>query len=213
MEYPKIETVFVRDETTRKVVPGKLRLAEFSLITHWLVTEKIDGTNVRVHLHSDGTVIYGGRTDNAQLYAPLIAWLLNRLPATLVVAAFDPATEAILFGEGYGPKIQKGGIYRKDVAFRLFDVAVLTPSRIWWLNWENVEDVAKKCDIETVPVIGTHMTMPEALALYSSPSRVAHQENGGAMEVRQEGIVCRTDPLLFDKGGRRIMWKLKGKDF
>jgi len=44
--YPKIETLFKRDETFR--VTDKLRLPEFALVREWLVTEKVDGTNIRV---------------------------------------------------------------------------------------------------------------------------------------------------------------------
>ena len=49
MEYPKIETLFNRDEKF-KVVEGDYRLPEFENIKQWDVTEKIDGTNVRVRL-------------------------------------------------------------------------------------------------------------------------------------------------------------------
>lgn len=36
--------------------------------------------------------------------------------------AFPNATRVVLFGEGYGPKIQGcGGRYRKDVSFAIFD--------------------------------------------------------------------------------------------
>ena len=28
-----------------------------------------------------------------------------------------------------------------------------------------------------------------------------------------EGIVARTEPLLLDRRGNRVMWKLKTKDF
>lgn len=112
MLYPKIETLYDRDPVTFKVIPGKLRFPEFALITHWHVTEKIDGTNVRVWLKPDGSVVYGGRSDNAQMHAGLLMHLVNTLPAAKVAAAFDPGTEAILFGEGYGAGIQKGGAYR-----------------------------------------------------------------------------------------------------
>lgn len=50
IEYPKIETLFDRDEVTHKVIVGKWRLPEFEYLqnNNWSFTEKIDGTNVRV---------------------------------------------------------------------------------------------------------------------------------------------------------------------
>ena len=47
IKYPKIETLFERDKDTFKVT-DKIRLPEFEMIDNWLITEKIDGTNVRV---------------------------------------------------------------------------------------------------------------------------------------------------------------------
>lgn len=211
MEYPKIQTVFERDEQTRKVILGKLRLPEFGLISHWMVTEKIDGTNLRVHLKPDGSVAYGGRTDAAQLHASLVEWLQVNLPADRVSSAFDPNTEAWLFGEGYGPKIQKGGLYRSAVSFRLFDVVVVGANRLWWLTLENVIDVARKLGVVTVPVIGSCLDFASAVAMVQRPSTVAKEDGGVGCE--QEGIVCRTDPPVFDRRGERLIWKLKLRDF
>lgn len=210
-EYPKIETLFVRDERTHKVLPDQIRLPEFSLVSQWLVTEKIDGTNIRVHL-KHGEVMFGGRTDAAQLHASLVEWLRTHLPADKVRAAFEPHTEAILFGEGYGPKIQNGGgSYRSDVSFRLFDVAVVAPERLWWLASEDVCDVASKLEIGTVPILGDPLTIDEAIGLVRGASVTAHMDGGAGCE--REGIVCRTEPLLLTRRGDRVMWKLKGKDF
>lgn len=211
IEYPKIETLYGRDESTFRVIPGRLRMPEFDLVKHWLVTEKIDGTNIRVHL-KHGEVAYGGRTDAAQLPATIVAWLRARLPAERVAAAFDPHTEAVLFGEGYGPKIQKGGgSYRADVSFRLFDVAVQAPDRVWWLTWPDVQDVARKLEIATVPLLAEAAPLEQAIVLVTAVSRTAHEDGGGG--CIHEGVVARTEPLLFTRAGKRVVWKLKGKDF
>ena len=211
IEYPKIETLYDRDERTHKVIPDKIRLPEFELVSRWLVTEKIDGTNIRVYLRH-GEVMYGGRTDAAQLHASLVEWLRTRLPPETVHAAFEANVEAILFGEGYGPKIQKGGgLYRADVSFRLFDVLVVGPDRNWWLTWESVKDVARKLAIETVPVLAERASLSEAVGMVRRISEVAAADGGTGCD--QEGIVCRTEPLLLTRGGQRLFWKLKARDF
>ena len=234
MTYPKIETLFVRDPDTHKVTVGELRKPEFGLVKNWIITEKIDGTNVRVFFSPGDThVAFGGRTDNAQMPTFLLDHLQRTFTVEKMAEVFDNGVDAvILYGEGYGPKIQKGGgNYRDDVSFRLFDVRVTTHSERgegnWWLEWSDVEDVATKLGIKTVPMIGT-MTDFELIRPYTTPSyvigpsrvavcvigpsRVAVEEARSDL-VPREGIVARTEPALYDKYGKRIMWKLKEQDF
>lgn len=216
---------------TRKVIPGKIRLPEFELPSRWLVTEKIDGTNVRVILDPEGrkvdapegpdfwmyapSVRFSGRTDAAQTPAKLLAVLQEMFLVEKVAAAFDPDTKAILFGEGYGPGIQKfGGNYRSTPGFRLFDVVVFGANgRPWWLEWENVADIAEKLGIQTVPVLYRDLTLEDLKydEVIELPSAVAWYE--GIKGWVQEGVVARTVPLLFTRNGQRVMWKLKGRDF
>jgi len=68
MEYPKIETLFNRDEKTFKVYPDQLRNSVYGIIKTWQFTEKIDGTNIRI-IWNDGKLTFGGRSDNAQIPA------------------------------------------------------------------------------------------------------------------------------------------------
>lgn len=121
----------------------------------------------------------------------------------------------VLFGEGYGPKIQKGGNYRLDISFRLFDVYIYggNPLGGWWLEPENIQDIADKFGIDTAPYLGTYSTegtIEHVKALF--PSQISSRE-GGNQEYLMEGIVARTKPMLFTRRGKRLMWKLKVKDF
>ena len=215
LEYPKIETLYNRNEKTHSVIPGQLRLAEFDNIHRWQITEKIDGTNIRVGLSANGQVICNGRTDNAQLPGPLLSYLQATFTAEKLAAVFntDDQGEVLLFGEGYGPKIQKGGIYRRDMAFRLFDVRVGP----WWLEPDAIADVAAKLNIMTVPFLGEIDVLPQTgddlktLLGNNGNSTVALQDQGSG--GRAEGIVARTAPLLLTRRGERLMWKLKFRDF
>ena len=152
-QYHKIETLFERDEKTKKLVVGKFRnpAIEFLKDNTWVFTEKVDGTNIRVYW--DGhQVQFGGRTDNAQIPAHLI----NRLNALFGGEAnaqlFEQKfgeTPVELFGEGYGIKIQNGGAYRDDVDFILFDVLIAGN----YQPRESVEDLAKYFGLEVVPIL------------------------------------------------------------
>ena len=145
IEYNKIETLWQRDmEGTKKLMEGVFRnpTVEFLKDNTWSFTEKIDGCNTRIFW--DGhKVNYGGRTEAAQIPAHLMNKLIEMFGTEEAEQIFEQkfgGTEVILFGEGYGPKIQKGGgNYRSEVSFILFDVYIAG-------NYQpraSVEDVAK----------------------------------------------------------------------
>ena len=224
MEYHKIETLFDRDANFGVMV-DKLRMPVYGSFKLWHVTEKIDGTNIRVILNLDGTVTLGGKTDNASLPADLVTYLHATFTPEKMKNCFwhyagpeEAPVKAILYGEGYGAGIQKGGNYRKDKSFRLFDVVVMGLSGDReipnWLDWENVEDVAQKLGIKTVPFCG-FWTLEQIIANVKEgvPSNVAIEDSGNSAYAMAEGIVGRTLQPLFDHRGKRIILKLKTSDF
>lgn len=203
-EYHKIDTLFERDE--RFVVnPNALKKSVLGTISKWEVTEKIDGTNIRIMLSESGEVTYGGRSTAAQLPADLFTYLSSTFTPERVkdVMWLNGPTKAVLYGEGYGAGIRKGGAYRPDKAFILFDAFV---GDKWWLDRTALEDIALKLGIDTVPLLG-HMTLDEIVELVRQPfsSRI-----GSAMA---EGVVARPLETLFDKRGERVIIKLKTRDF
>ena len=77
--YPKIENLYARSADSKSLDIGTFRRDTTQLITRWLATEKIDGTNIRVSLElnpgfhpADGSpgawgVKFYGRTNKAQM--------------------------------------------------------------------------------------------------------------------------------------------------
>lgn len=206
MEYHKIETLYERDETTHRLKPELiLKNATYGLLKSWQFTEKIDGTNIRcIWDHVTGKLTFGGKTDNAQIHADLVRHLYENFPVENVRNVF-PDVSAVIYGEGYGAGIQKGGDYSATKKFIVFDVLV---DGKWWLNWFGVCDVAAKLNAETVPFIG-EMTLESATEMVRTgfQSRL----NGGKM--KSEGLVGRPAETLFEKKGARLIVKLKTKDF
>ena len=206
-EYHKINTLFERDKGTFMVDPAKLKSPVLGTIREWDVTEKIDGTNIRVMLSESGEISFGGRTNSAQIPADLIQYLIRMFQQDNLKAAMwrdGVPTQAILYGEGYGPGIQKGGgLYRAAKGFILYDILV---GGKWWLDRAAIIDVAQKLSIDVVPYLGT----------WTLDRIVEHVRNpfpsmlGTAMA---EGIVARPIETLFDKRMERIIIKLKTKDF
>lgn len=213
MEYGKIDTLFERDENFR-VDPTKLKHPVFATISQWEVTEKIDGTNMRFTLvEGEDKIKIDGRTDRASIPGDLFRYMTDLLSPAQLHQAMDEHgvgwERVTLYGEGYGAGIQKGDQYRKNKAFRLFDVLV---GGKWWLDWKAVEDVAARLNIKTAPYLGS-WTLAEIVAKVRDgvPSIVSVEENG--TESIAEGVVARPIETLFDKRGQRLILKLKTKDF
>jgi len=210
MEYHKILTIFKRDPATkhRTLLMGEWACPEFEYLAEceWIYTEKIDGTNMRVYW--DGTRFrYAGRTDNAQIPTFLLDKMAERFEAHKKTLEEIAPDGIVLYGEGYGAKIQKGGgnYIPGGVDFILFDVRCGD----WWLKREDVEDVATKLGLRIVPIIGTGPLK----------GAIRYAEEGFASRIAQvvgtkaEGLVMRPDVELFGRNGKRVIAKIKSKDF
>lgn len=206
-EYHKIQSIFKRDMTSKRktLIEGDWTLPEFEYMAGnvWTFTEKVDGTNIRV-IFKDGSITFGGRTEDAQIPAQLVARLNERfLPLAAKLGEVFPDGAAVLYGEGYGAKIQKGGgNYRADQDFVLFDVRVGQ----WWLQRADVHDVAQKLGLDVVPIIGEG-TLHDAVAWAKRGIR----STWGDFEA--EGIVARPKTELMTRGGQRLVAKIKCRDF
>ena len=208
LEYHKIETLYNRDvEGTKKLIEGSFRneTLEYLKDLEFVWTEKIDGTNTRINW--DGhKVTFGGRTERANIPSDLVNYLNTMFNTPEAEELFEQKfgdTNVILFGEGYGPKIQKGGLYRDDVSFILFDVRIGDV----WLKRDSVEDIAKTFGIDVVPIVGTG-TIDEAVAFVKT-----HPKSTIGGKADMEGVVCRPRVELRDRLGNRIIVKIKYRDF
>src|SRR5208283_5406540 len=98
--YPKINGIWKRTDKG-KVIIGDYSTPELHYLRHgqWMWTEKIDGTNIRLHFDGE-RVLIGGKTDNATIPAPLHEYLTATQPdLTTWEEKFDgPVT---IYGEGF----------------------------------------------------------------------------------------------------------------
>lgn len=201
------------------IIEGKLSKPEFAIIKEWHLFEKIHGVNTRIvaDMSPQGKIInilYAGRTDSAQMSNDLSTYLKKIFTSEKFQAVFRPkftgneeshTYHIVLYGEGYGAKIQKGGgKYRKDCAFILFDVWIDK----WWLNQKNVKDIAEKLGIRSAPFIGIFSTSKAVEYVKSNPKSIVAQE-----DMVMEGIVAKTNPPLLFRSGDPVMWKLKVCDY
>lgn len=206
-EYHKIINIYERDTTTNRLIEGKFRepLAELLKDTVWTATEKIDGTNIRIHW--DGkNVIFGGRTDNAMLPSGVVDYLNKKfitIEARSIFASKFGEKQVTLYGEGYGAGIQKGGgNYSKEKTFILFDVKIDET----WLERGNVLGIGEMFSVDVVPVV-MEGTLDEIVAWI----KTMPNSTWGSFET--EGVVARPKVECFNRFGERIILKIKCRDF
>lgn len=210
-EYIKIETVFARDvDGTKKLIEGQYRdeTIQFVKDLPWMWTEKIDGTNIGV-VWDGHRVSYQGRTERAQIPSPLVNRLNELFGGETNEELFEQKfgeQNVTLFGEGFGNKIQKvGSQYIPDsVDFILFDVYL--PDQDLWLKREAVEDIANAFGVRVVPVVFIG-TIDEAVDV------IKQKPMSTIGTAPMEGVVGRPCVELKDRMGRRLIVKIKARDF
>lgn len=209
-EYTKIETIFERDmEGTKKLIEGKFRneTVEYLKDNRWIGTEKIDGTNIGI-VWDGHKVSYQGRTERAQIPSHLMNKLIEMFGGTVNEELFEQKfgeMQVILFGEGYGAKIQKGGgNYRSDVSFILFDVYL--PEQNLWLKRDAVGDIAKTFGVDVVPIVYEGDIAGAVEFVKGKPKSTIGMAD-------MEGIVCKPMVDMLDRMGHRLMVKIKVCDF
>ena len=110
--------------------------------------------------------------------------------------------EVILVGEGYGEKIQSGGLYRKGQDFILFDVMIEEN----WQPRKTVEGIAESFNIDAVPIV-LEGTIQDAV------NYVKTKPKSKIGTADSEGLVGRPEMELQDRTGNRLIVKVKVRDF
>ena len=206
MEYTKIPNIYKRETFGKnRLIEGEFSTDELGLLRgiDWVWTEKVDGTNVRV-IWDGYRVSFAGRTDKAMIPTHLLKRLEELFGGTDKEEIFEQTFGnkiVILFGEGFGEKIQKGGEKYGRVDFILFDV--------WcgmWLKRVDVVNIADTFEVKVVPIVGRG-TLTEAVEF------IREHPMSELRDDELEGIVCRPAVELQDRHGERIIVKIKCRDF
>ena len=209
MKYHKINSVFKRDGKGRFTDEFSCKEYAMLLSASWMFYEKIDGTNIRIMYNPEKKEVeFRGRTDNAQIPPHLLKYLQT----TITIEKLDALgidKPFILYGEGFGHKIQNGGLYfpneKGAVAIALFDI---------WINGvfltkENVCDIAGKLDVDCVQFVAGGPLI-DAIMVFKENKKIFSHYNP---ELLIEGVVGTPCYDLRTRTGERIITKLKYKDF
>jgi hypothetical protein len=218
-EYHKINGLYKRwrkDLHTPDMLPdgakyGDFKIGEFALpefeylfSNQWVWSEKLDGTNIRIYIDTtSGGVSYtiAGRTDRANIPKPLQEWIVSWIDTNIdnILDTF-PETELVLYGEGVGEKIRKGGLFGEQ-HFKLFDILIGN----FYLEKSAVAEIGEKLNLDTPPTwIGT---IQEAI------DKVKTLPKSTFGDFIIEGYVGQPLIRLNNAKGDRIVAKIKVCDF
>jgi hypothetical protein len=216
--YHKIQNPFKMDPETRT------RSEEFGWTSdefrflrrnEWRLSEKIDGTNVRI-MWDGAHITFNGKTDGAQMPGGLVQFLQGMFGTPEMLERFSVTfgTQPItIYGEGFGGKIQGGSKYSPTSIFAAFDVRI----EEYWLKHPDFVASCESLGIPRVPVLlkpfdgGEIWTLDEAIdyARKGFSSNYAR----GELYVPAEGVIAKPTTELRTRLGERIVIKIKTLDF
>jgi len=212
-KYEKFSSPFKKDEKFRNTI----EVAQSLPVGTWIKTEKIDGTNIRIILtkpNEEGNrdiliasrkLVLNQEDKNSKQYMDCIKEInLNKIKEYFK----EVESTIVIYGEGYGAGVQKGGIYSSIKDFRVFDIRIGEA----YQDFEYVQKVCIDNQLNIVPVIGEckEITYGECYdSLKKFQETLIRDGSGG----KPEGIVYKFEPVLLNKYKERLIFKVKFKDF
>jgi len=213
IEYVKIPVANSRAEDgSKKLLEGKYidETIEYLKDLPFLWQEKIDGTNTSIDW--DGHKIeFHGRTEAASIQSNLINALMERFKNQETEELFEQKfgeKHFILYMEGFGEKVHtngsNGNYLKSGVDFALFDVYAVDSH--CWLKRDAVHDIATTFGLREPEYIFKG-TVEDAIQYV----KLKPKSKIGTADM--EGVVGRPLLELQDRMGRRIIVKVKVRDY
>ena len=212
-KYTKFSSPFVKDDKFKNTI----ELAQVLPTGRWILTEKVDGTNIRIILtkpdeEGNRTTMVGSRTlllnpddkGSKQFYSCIEDVNLNKLAEYFK----DVNSTVVIYGEGYGAGVQTGGMYSSKKNFRVFDICIGKA----YQDFEYVQKVCIDNQLNLVPIIGEtrEITYGQCYTSLDKFKETLIKEGTGG---KPEGLVYKFEPVLLNKYGERLIFKVKFKDF
>lgn len=215
-KYHKINSLYKRDmmKKGKPLIIDEFSQPEFEMLYNspWLFTEKIDGMNVRILWDGESFTI-SGRTDNAQIPGKLMDHLNSILDAERFTETFGD-TRVVLYGEGFGGKIQAHTNYAKrfkEETFVCFDIFI----NGFWLERSALSDLCYRLEIPTVPLVSVSLPGCHPNSLSDMDNYAYHDKGMTSVygDFESEGVVGVPQCGLLQRNGKRIIVKIKWCDF
>ena len=221
--YPFVENLYRVSEDTGCISENRVLRELLSIAV--VVQEKIDGTNICVSwLPDEGRFDYYSR--NGHTVPPLIEQVLHK---TFIPDKWEGREEALIYGEAFGPGIQKKGMsYGPEKRFAVFDV--LHPSGRF-MNLNSMTEYCSEVGVEVVPRLEESILLSsrasqcpiwsimegEEIYMYTEDDfrpevTSVIPEEGLFRNQKPEGVILRPALDLLDNRGKRVMFKHKPAD-
>lgn len=210
-EYPKIPTIFERQEDGSKLLDEtkfSRESLEYLKDNTWLGTEKLDGTNIGIVW--DGHKVHiQGRTEDSSFSALQFEYLMEKFGGGDNEELFEQnfgEKPVVFYGELVGKGVQAcGGCYCPDgYRFIMFDI-YFPGSHVW---------ADKAALLSFSDMFGVEYTKPVISGtLEACVNFVKNMPKSTYGNLLMEGIVARPYIEMFDNRGRRVITKIKVCDF
>ena len=212
-KYAKFSSPFKKDEKFINTNELSQKLPK----GRWIKTEKIDGTNIRIILTKpnevgEREVLIGSRKlilNEADKGSKQYLDCIKEVNLFKLKEYFkDINSTIIIYGEGYGAGVQRGGIYSLEKNYRVFDIRIGEA----YQDFEYVEKVCIDNQLNLVPINSEveEITYEECVESLEDFDETLIKEGSGG---KPEGIVYKFEPVLLNKYGERLIFKVKHKDF
>lgn len=193
----------------------RLRRAGYENID-WVAVEKIHGANFSFQCDDKGIRVasrnnfvdpsnFYSCSDVVQKYHYKIAHLRDTLHSPGV---FDGDSTLIIYGELYGPGIQKGIDYGPEKDFVAFDIMIGNK----FVSWNEFEGFCRAFDIPSVPLIRTFESMTEALKCENAFTSRLGISKGVQGDNITEGVILRPKNEGYVRDEKTIRPILKSKN-
>ena len=212
-KYEKFSSPFKKDDKFLNIEELSQELPKGK----WIVIEKIDGTNIRIILtkpeeNGERVIHIGSRKlilnpsdKGSNVYLDCLKDVnLNKLREYFK----DIDSTVVIYGEGHGAGVQKGGIYSPKKSFRVFDIRIGRA----YQNFDYVQKVCVDNQMNLVPIFGD----VDCLHFNGFITDLKHFNETlikGGTGGKPEGLVYKFEPVLLNKYGERLIFKSKFKDY
>ena len=232
--YPKIQTLFKRDSNFKVI--NEYRVKSLLYVKNILIMEKIDGTNAQIELvyrkpdvilsiFSRNNLIYSEINGTALISNDDIMYIKETIFKKVNLTKLrkwyfenfcleEKSITVRLFGEVYGKGINTGYKYSNNRDIRIFDIQINNN----FISFYKVFNICEQLELKTVPIIyqGESKDLSyEAIRYLLIENEKTNKTliNEGGAGGYLEGFIIKSEPLLLDEYGERVMAKIKREDF
>ena len=190
-------------------------------IHDWVVTEKIDGTNISINV-TEHNFLLGKRSsllgENSSFYN--VYKQVHKIESVIkalqnYIYKHKDVYQLTMYGEYFGPQVINRIYYGNDYQFRFYGMCYILKSDLYnvvWLDFNTFQNIMKEYHIENfiVPILGVYKNFEDACNhINNGVTNFSDEKHHNSME----GIVLEPFYDTPISGTKNFIFKSKNKDF